>query len=365
MPDAYGDDAGEMGVTTAGGLGVTVRDVERTAQDTAWAQWSVAAVVMVGSMAAGGFAFHDLGEPWALGVVTAFAVDLALAAWLRIAARLRALGLTAPMGWVLEVAAAGMTLFLNVGAAVFQGINPTSPTARVLLAVAHSFLPLLLVLVTMAGGQAQLSLLALRRDRQARDQAQVAARRAAEQARHDAQRQRITAERDADSNRTERAHAHEIRVAELTATHHDHEITERREARAHAQRHLIASLASLLTLGATWHHHPHPRARRTTPAPPQRVPNPRTSSAPSPVPVPPPVPVAVTEELLARARQVRAQRASEGKTAGRAVLQRELEIPEKTARELVRRLSTTPSPVPVPTHHDTTVTQTEPEGKAA
>lgn len=330
-------------------LTATTGDLERTARDTMIAQWGVAAVVMTGSMAAGGFSFHDLGEPWPLGVLSAFAVDLALAAWLRIAARLRALGITAPLGSVLEVTAAAMTLFLNIGAALFPGIHPGSPAARALLAVAHSFLPVALVLVTMAGGQAQLSLLRLRRDTDTQAQAEALAR------------------RSVDTERAERARDGEIRLAELAAARQDQEIADRREQRAHAQRLMVGSLASVLSVGATWRHHSRPAPRRSTPARPQRLPVPERRAVPAPVPAP----VLVTDELLSQARQVRERRASQGKTAGRAVLQWELRVPEKTARELARRLGTTQNQDRArdtelaPTHHRATTSAPESEGKAA
>lgn len=177
---------------------VTTQDVERTGRITTVAQWGVACVVMGGSMAAGGFAFHYLHENAALGVVTALAVDLALAAWLLISRRLRDLGITSWLGVVLEFAAGGMTLFLNMGAAAFRdGVSASA--SRVLLAVAHSFLPVMLVLVTLAGGDAQLQLLRVRREREAAEQAhrdaQEAARRAEQQA-EQARLRREQAERE-------------------------------------------------------------------------------------------------------------------------------------------------------------------------
>lgn len=147
-------------------VAVTARDVESAGRITTVAQWGVAVVVMAGSMAAGGVTFHYLHEAAALGVVTAFAVDLALAAWLLISRRLRAVGVSSRWGVALELTTAVMTLFLNVGAALFrEGISPG--LARALLAVAHGFLPVMLMLVTLAGGEAQSQLLRVRRAREA------------------------------------------------------------------------------------------------------------------------------------------------------------------------------------------------------
>lgn len=169
---------------------VTAEDVERTAREMSWAQWGVAGVVMAGSMAAGGLAFHYLGEPWGLGVLTAAAVDLALAVWLRMASRLRAVGVRSAAGWVLEIAAACMTGYLNLGAAVFKGIDPDSPEARWLLGIAHGFLPVLLILVTVACGDAHLKLVNLRRDREAAEQAARDAKLAADRSTYEAEQRK-------------------------------------------------------------------------------------------------------------------------------------------------------------------------------
>lgn len=296
-------------------------DVERTARDTTIAQWGVASVVMGGSMAAGGFAFHYLGEPWGLGVATAFAADLALAAWLVISRRLRAVGITSPMGTVLELVTMVMTLYLNIGAAVFQGVNPA--TAKVLLGIAHSFLPIVLVLVTWAGGEAQLKLLRLRQQRQVEEHTAREARLATERATY-----------EADQRRVDRARADQVRLGELAAAAHELDLTNRREEREERDRHLVASLASVTALGAAW------RRRPTRPPQPRSRSVPRRS--PRRAPKPTPVSVPVTEELLSQARRVAAERASQGKSAGRAVLQRELNVPETTARELARRLGDQP-----------------------
>lgn len=194
---------------------VTAQDVERTGRIATVAQWGVASVVMGGSMAAGGFAFHYLHETAALGVVTALAVDLALAAWLLISRRLQAVGITSWLGVVLEFTAGGMTMFLNMGAAAFRdGVSASA--SRVLLAIAHSFLPVMLVLVTLAGGDAQLKLLRLRREREAAEQAQRDAQEAARRAEHQAEQARIRREQQelATRLRTEQEEARQRREEE-------------------------------------------------------------------------------------------------------------------------------------------------------
>jgi hypothetical protein len=136
----------------------TAEDVERTVRDTAIAQWSVAGIVMAGSAAAGGSAFNLLGEHWGFGVVTGLAVDTALALWLRTAKRLRAAELRSPAGIVLELTAAVFTLYLNLGAAVFRGVDKHSLLAHWLLGIAYVFLPVLLVLTGLAFGDVEFKL---------------------------------------------------------------------------------------------------------------------------------------------------------------------------------------------------------------
>lgn len=171
---------------------VTAEDVARTGRDTTIAQWGVASVVMAGSAVAGGFSFHYLGEFPALGVITALAVDLALAAWLVISRRLRAADVTCVAGWALELTTAAMTLYLNVGAALFRGIDPSA--ARWLLAVAHTFLPVVLVLVTTAGTEAQAKLTRLSRLKAEAERVESDMRRVALQAEIDAARLKTEAE---------------------------------------------------------------------------------------------------------------------------------------------------------------------------
>jgi hypothetical protein len=263
---------------------VTVEDVERTSRDTTVAQWGVATVVMAGSAVAGGLAFHYLGQYAVLGVITALAVDLALAQWLRIDRRLRATGVRCRLGTALEVVTAVMTVYLAVGSAVFRGIDPDSVEARVLLAVAHSFLPVVLVLVTLAGSQAHLKLLELRR-----------------------------------------------RTAATEQVRRDTEIA---GARGGINRPTVAPSPAPIPVVTVAPPRPTAvsqpvRPARTTPPVPSKPP-----SRPTPVPV--------TDELLSRARVVRDEQVSQGKTAGHVVLRRKLGVPERVAKELVKRLDEPP-----------------------
>lgn len=134
----------------AAGSGVTAGDVARVGRTATVAQWGVAVVVMAGSAAAAGTGFGYLGEHWAIGVITGLGVDLALASGLVIGRRLRAVGVTTTWGTVLLWLTGAMTLCLNSGAAALTG--------QWVLAVAHAFLPVLLVVLCEAGSEAQLKL---------------------------------------------------------------------------------------------------------------------------------------------------------------------------------------------------------------
>lgn len=183
----------------------------------------------------------------------------------------------------------------------------------------HSVAPGLVLLLAEAAPRVrrQLAEIAAGLERQAAesDRAHLAAERAAYDA--DLRRRRVDSERD-DARR-------------------QRELADRREAREHEARQVVGSLAAVLGLGAAVRRRPPSRPRRTSAPIPRRLAARRpTSPASIPVSVP------VTEELLSQARRVRSERASQGKSAGRAVLQRELGVPETTARDLVRRLGDQP-----------------------
>lgn len=303
-----------------------VEDVESTGRDTVVAQWGVAVVVMTGSAISAGVGFGFLGEHPAIGVITGLGVDLALAFGLIIGRRLRAVGITTCWGSVLLWLTGLMTLCLNSGAAVLGG--------RWGLAVAHAFLPVLMVVLTEAGSEAQLKLHRLARERTAAQRAEQDARLAAERAEREAQQRQLRAEREEEARRLERGR-------EIEAARHEREMADRREERERRDRELVGILAAVLALGAAWRS---PRSRpsgasRVRPSVPSQA---RPRSARPGVPVASRAGVPVTEELMSQAQRVRARRLAEGRTAGRAVLARELNVPERTAKELVRRLGGQP-----------------------
>lgn len=158
---------------------VRAEDVRRVAHTAIFAQWGVASVVMVGSAASAGIAFDTLQEHWSIGVVTGLGVDLALASALIIGKRLREVGITTLWGTVLLWLTGGMTLCLNSGAA--------AATGHWILAVAHAFLPVLLVVLCEFGSEAQLKLYRLEAQTSAQEQSDQAQRLVSEHQRREAQ----------------------------------------------------------------------------------------------------------------------------------------------------------------------------------
>ena len=311
------------------GYSARTEDIRRTGRTSTTAQWCVASVVMVGSAASAGIGFSHLGEHWAIGVVTGLGVDLALASGLVIGRRLRAVGVTTVWGTVLTWLTGVMTLCLNSGAAVVTG--------HYTLAVAHAFLPVLLVVLCEAGSEAQLKLHGLAQTTAETERAQRQAQVAAEQARREVEQKRIDTERNEEKKRQDQINKDRTRMVEMG-------FTDRREEREMMDRQAIATLASVLAFGAMWKVRPKVRPKVTSQGEPRSVP----ASVPAPVPPGRPTPLPVTDELLTRAQRLRTKLTSQGERAGRAVLKRELElelgreVPERTARELVRRLDERP-----------------------
>lgn len=265
---------------------VSVGDIERTQRDVSIAQWGVASVVMAGSAFAAASSFSHLGQSWTHGVAIALGIDLALAMWLRIDGRLREFDVRRTTGMALEGVALAMTMFLNVGAALFDGVNPHSATARGLLAIAYVFLPIILFLVSIAGPAAQRAL---------------------------GQRHReVVAQQDATS-RAERE-ARQRAEAEQVAQH-----------RADGTRMAVSSLAVALTLGAR-------TARVSEPA--TRAKAITSKPAEQPVPTPP-----ARESRLSRARAIRADHTARELPFNRSVLMEELGIGERDARKLITALN--------------------------
>lgn len=199
-------------------INVTAQDVDRTGLVTTRAQWGVASVVMAGSAASAWVAFGQLGEHPAIGAITAVGVDLALASGLVIGRRLRAVGITTVWGTVLLWLTSTMTLLLNSGASAVTG--------HWVLAGAHAFLPVLLVVLTEAGSEAQLKLLRLQRDTTASELAAVDAQLVADRAAREAQQME---HREAGHRRA----AEELATAQSV---HDQTVELRRvAAQAHAE----------------------------------------------------------------------------------------------------------------------------------
>lgn len=140
-------------------LETSIGDVVRTGQIVTTAQWSVAAVVMTGSAISAGTAFGHFHEPFYMGFIIGLAVDAALASWLLISRKLRATGVKTAWGPALEAITAVMTLCLNSGASMLD--------KNYALAGAHAFLPIVLFVLSMAGGEAQHKLHGLLKQKEA------------------------------------------------------------------------------------------------------------------------------------------------------------------------------------------------------
>lgn len=117
--------------------------VERTGRSIVAGTWGCAVIVMVGSAASAAVAYDYLGEHWGLGLATGIAVDIALCVALVGDRRLYAHGLTSNWGRALRITTALMSLVLNAGVAFATG--------HYFLAFLHSFLPVLLVVLTEYG----------------------------------------------------------------------------------------------------------------------------------------------------------------------------------------------------------------------
>jgi hypothetical protein len=283
-------------------------DVDKTSRDTTTALVGVGSVVIIGSAWTTMTTFQHLGESGALGIVTALAVDLALAVWFRISQRLRGADITVPTGTLLEGTTLAMTLYGNAGAALFRGINPGTLTARVCLTIEHCFLPVVLFLVSLAGAQAHRKLAALRRTQEAHEASMRDAERTAERVLREREQQKA------------------IREQELVAeTAHTMLITQR-EKHDHETRLLVGTLASLMYLAV-------PRRTRPSPVYPTCTRPSRTQ------------PVYPTDPTnnLALAREYRASRLTKGLPFNRHVLRDKLGCTDREARALIAQLGTEPA----------------------
>lgn len=192
-----------MTTTTVDLPTVTVEDVQRTARDATHAQWTVAGIGMAGSALAAYFAIDALGEIGVIGVAVAATADLALIRWLRIAKRLRAYEQRCPGGFLLEAAAGFIMLYQNLGAAVFPLVRKGSALAHWLLGVEHVFIPVLMILVTVAFEDASHKLNRLLRQARAAETTAVTEKRNAEQSALDFAAEAAQLRRERDDHRTE------------------------------------------------------------------------------------------------------------------------------------------------------------------
>ncbi len=231
--------------------------------------WLDAGIVMSASAVNGGRAFVALGEPFAAGLALGVAVDVALAVALWGDRALHLAGESSPWGRVLRVTTALMSGALNCSVAVWSGHYG--------VAVFHAFLPLLLILLTE---YAQSSTLKFG---------------------HIADRQRAAGE----------------------AARAEAELVQRRERLEHdrRERELVASLASVLAIGARY-------TGRTTPV--RQVPAPAHRQVVTPARRQATKPAPDLDELVDRARPLM--------PLGRGSLARELGCTEDKARKIIAAL---------------------------
>lgn len=221
----------------------SIRDVQRTSNIVTTAQWSVASVVMAGSAYSAGLAFQHFGESFIAGFITGVAVDFALASWLLIARKLRASDVQTAWGPILEGATALMTLCLNSGVSILN--------EKYLLALFHAFLPAVLFILSMAGGEAQHKLHIKQKQKQAQEQAARDAQIAEDKNRYEADQRRRVEEKRAEDARLDQIRKDDLRKKELDNDKHQREMDDRRETRAHQEQLSVRGLAAALLVGSS------------------------------------------------------------------------------------------------------------------
>lgn len=223
----------------------SIRDVERTGHIVTTAQWLVAAVVMAGSAYSAGLAFQHFQESFVAGFITGVAVDCALASWLLIARRLRATDVKTAWGPILEGATAFMTLCLNSGVSVLN--------EKYLLAFFHAFLPAVLFILSMAGGEAQHKLHRLMKAKEAEQQAEREAQIAVDNARYESDRAARDAAKRDENARVDQIRKDDMRKKELDAEKHQREMADKAADRETRTRELVNSVAAALLVSTTLH----------------------------------------------------------------------------------------------------------------
>ena len=140
--------------------------LERTGQRIVAGTWGCAAITMAASAANAALTYGALGDNRVLGLATGLAVDIGLCVALIGDRQLYEHGLSSTWGRALRITTAVMSLILNVGISLRDG--------HYFAALLHSFLPVLLIVMTEYGQDVLLQFTALRQQREAAQQAQVA-----------------------------------------------------------------------------------------------------------------------------------------------------------------------------------------------
>ena len=140
--------------------------LERTGQRIVAGTWGCAGITMAASAANAALTYGALGDNRALGLATGVAVDIGLCVALIGDRQLYAHGLSSNWGRALRVTTAVMSLILNVGISLRDG--------HYFAALLHSFLPVLLIVLCEYGQDVLLQFTALRQQREAAQQVQVA-----------------------------------------------------------------------------------------------------------------------------------------------------------------------------------------------
>jgi hypothetical protein len=120
-----------------------VTGLQRTGRGIVAGTWGCAGIVMVASAINAVLTFSALGDNRVLGLATGVAVDIALCVALVGDRQLYVHGVSSTWGRALRVATALMSLVLNAGVAFGNG--------HLFVGVLHSFLPILLILLTESG----------------------------------------------------------------------------------------------------------------------------------------------------------------------------------------------------------------------
>jgi len=140
--------------------------LERTGRRVVAGTWACAVITMAASAANAALTYAALGDNRALGLATGLAVDIGLCVALIGDRQLYEHGLSSNWGRGLRITTAVMSLILNVGISLRDG--------HYFAALLHSFLPVLLIVMTEYGQDVLLQFTALRRERETTPQVPAA-----------------------------------------------------------------------------------------------------------------------------------------------------------------------------------------------